>query len=263
MIAIIAGTGLLPVTAARELTRRGEQFFTLCLFPADNKQQLVEAGPVITPTTYKLGNVLAALKKQAVTEVVLIGKVDKRNLLSHLSYDWLLTKLLTKSLFKHDSTVIQLLIDELAAHGITTRSQRDLLSSLFVPTGIHAGILTNTMQSDITLGMTVAEQLSTHDIGQTVVVKNGMILAVEAIEGTDECIARGVKLGGGGVVICKTARTTQSNRFDIPTLGSQTLAAYQPGDIAALAWHAQRTFIAEYDQFIVEADKRSITLVAQ
>ena len=135
-----------------------------------------------------MGSVLTALKKRAFTKVLLIGKVNKRHLLSQLSYDWLLTKLLTKSLFKHDSTVIQLLINEFAVHGITTRSQRDLLSSLFVPAGIHAGTLTDTIQSDITLGMTVAEQLSAHDIGQTVVVKNGMILAVEAIKGTDECI---------------------------------------------------------------------------
>lgn len=263
MIAIIAGTGFLPIAAARELAQRGEPFFTLCLFPADNEQQLAEAGPVITPSTYKLSSILAVLKKQECTEVVLIGKVDKRHLLLHLSYDWLLTKLLTKSLFKHDSTVVQLLIDELAMHGITTRSQRDLLSRLFVPAGVHTGTLTDRLQSDIALGMTVAENLSAHDIGQTVVVKNGMILAVEAIEGTDECIARGIMLGGGSVVVCKTARTTQSDQFDIPTLGPQTIAAYQSSDIAALAWQAERTFIAEYDQFLTDAKKKKITLIAQ
>ena len=201
------------------------------------------------------------LKQHGATHVLFIGKVDKRHLLKKLSYDWLLTKLLAKAAFKNDSDVMALLIQEMRTHGIETISQREVLSNLFIQPGVLCGKVTPQLKIDVSLGMHVAEQLSTIDIGQTVVAKKGMVLAVEAIEGTDECIARGIALGKKGVVVCKTARASQSDQFDIPTLGPNTLAGITPGQVAAFAWHSTRTMIAEYEKFVQMAEEREITLL--
>lgn len=262
-VALIAGSGILPVEAARRLARDGIPFFILSLFPENNGEALTQLNvDVISESVLKLSKILRLLKQRGTTDVLFVGKVDKRHLLGKLSYDWLLTKLLAKAVFKRDSEVMQLLIHELEKQGIETLSQREVLDHLFIPPGVHAGKLSRPIEQDVALGIRVAEQLSQADIGQTVVVKQGMVLAVEAIEGTDECIARGIQLGNHNVVVCKTARTTQSDKFDIPTLGPETLAALPDDTVRAFAWHSRRTMIADYEAFIQYAQEKKITLIS-
>lgn len=262
-IALIAGIGVLPVEAARQLTQDGASFFIVSLFPDDNAEQLqAHTNELISESVFKLSRIIQLLKNRGTTDVLFIGKVDKRHLLGKLSYDWLLTKLLAKAIFKNDSELMNILIHELRKHGIGTISQRAVLKNLFVPAGVITGRLTEALKKDVSLGMRVAEQLSQADVGQTVVVKNGMVLAVEAIEGTDECIARGAALGKGKVVVCKTARITQSDKFDIPTLGPGTLETLDPDHVTALAWHNTRTMIADYERFVELAEEKNITLLS-
>ena len=110
--------------------------------------------------------------------------------------------------------------------------------------------------------MKAAENISHYDIGQTVVVKDKMILAVEAIEGTDNCIKRGIEIGKEDVVICKGATHTQSKKYDLPTLGPQSLENLRQGQVKAIAWQSSQTFVIQKEEFVARAKKLKITLVS-
>lgn len=112
------------------------------------------------------------------------------------------------------------------------------------------------------MGINIANKISLCDIGQTVIVKDGMVLAVEAIEGTDACIKRGLELGENNIVVCKAARIDQNKKYDLPTLGPATIADYQKGDIAAIAWQSSQTFIADKNIFVDKARKQNIALIS-
>ena len=112
------------------------------------------------------------------------------------------------------------------------------------------------------MGIATAQSISRIDVGQTVVVKNGMVLAVEAIEGTDRCIKRGIDLGKKNIVVCKATHAHQNKKFDLPTLGPTSLQNIKKGDIKVIAWQASKTLIAHKETFIKRAQELGITLVS-
>lgn len=267
MIAVIAGTGSLPAEACRQLVRRQEPFFVIALFPENNahelKQLVGNSIEVITQSVFKPSLALEVLKQRGTTHVLLIGKVDKNHLLSKMSFDWMAAKFLASLVYKGDKTIMDAVLAELARHNLQVMKQDDILRGLLVKPGVLMGTLTDAINRDIAYGMSMALAIAHADIGQTVVVKDGMVLAVEAIEGTDACIRRGIELGGGNVVICKTARTDQNKKYDLPTLGPASLATFKSGDVAAIAWHSHCTLIAELETFVQRAAALEITLVSQ
>jgi DUF1009 family protein len=265
MIAIIAGTGSLPIAACLALKNKNKPFCVINLFPQENGAALLKAAGkalVIDIAFYKASYILNHLIKQGVTHVLMIGKVNKQDFFKNIKLDWLAVKLLASVMYKNDRDLLQRIVDEFATHGITVLRQHDILPGLLTQPGIITGIVDEAVQHDINLGMLVASNISKLDLGQTVVVKNNMVLAVEAIEGTDACIDRGINLGRGDVIICKSAQAAHNQQFDLPTLGSATLQKIEPGQIRAIAWLASHTLIADYNQFVKSAVKLNITLVA-
>jgi len=266
MIAIIAGTGALPADSCKKLAADKQPFLVISLFPEDNLSQIEDAcaeyGTVIEKPFYKIGMILNFLKERAISKVLFIGKVDKNNLLKKLKFDWLYFKLAAKIIYKSDSAIMDLLVETLEQQGLEVISQKDILCDLFISPGVITGELTPEIERDIEFGLSIAKKMSECDIGQTVVVKDSMILAVEAIEGTDKCIKRGIELGKDNIVICKRARTDQSSKYDLPTLGPDSLATINKGEVHAIAWKSSQTFIADKQAFIKRAQELGITLVS-
>lgn len=292
MIAVIAGKGTLPLQACEQLAAQKKDFFVLALFqevydqfnhhalatahlrdelnntPIKNNtnsfsHHKTNALTIIFQPHYKLGALKKILLAHGTKEALFIGKVDKRELFSTLSLDWEAIKFLASLINKSDAAIMEHCIKELAKLSITVLPQDQVLQKLYAPPGILAGTLTPAIEQDIALGMETAEQLSLLGIGQTVVIKNGIVLAVEALEGTDACITRGIALGNEQVVICKTAHKTHNRQYDIPTLGSSSLATITKGSVAAIAWQADRLFIADYQYFIKRAHDLGIALIAR
>ena len=116
--------------------------------------------------------------------------------------------------------------------------------------------------ADIALGLRVAKTTSGIEIGQTVVLKQGTILAVEAFEGTDEAIGRGGRLGGPGVVVVKVAKRGHDMRFDIPVIGLRTLKSLRKARAAVLAVEARRTILLEREALVREAARQNLAIVA-
>lgn len=267
MIAVIAGTGHLPIQACQSLRTANKPFFVVALFPDDNHAALVATtdgfADVVTLPFYKPSMILSLLKERAATHIFFIGKVDKGALFKGLSLDWLAIKMLSSVIgCKSDKALMERLIQELKKHGIEVLHQSDVLASLFVPPGVICGQLSKVMETDIALGMATAQTLANAQIGQTIIIKDGIILAVEAIEGTDACIRRGIELGKTDVIICKTACANHNTRFDLPTLGPASLANIAHGQVSAIAWSSQHTLITQYDIFRARAIELGITLIS-
>ncbi|MBM3886380.1 LpxI family protein [Candidatus Dependentiae bacterium] len=265
MIGIIAGAGSLPIAACHTLKKQQQTFCVISLASHDNGialQQIAGSKEVIPLAFYKISTILDQLKKLKVTHVLMIGKFDKKQLLQQVKFDWLAVKLLASVMYKTDQDLLQRIVDELSSHGINVLKQHEVLVGLLTKPGILTGHIDNELQQNINFGMQVANDISKLDIGQTVAIKDRMILAVEAIEGTDACIKRSIELGGGKVIICKSAQAAHNPQFDLPTLGSTTLQSLKPGQVQAIAWLASHTLIADRDAFIKAAQDRDITLVA-
>ncbi len=272
MIAIIAGTGTLPVEACKKLLNRpaeiqaSEPFFVVALFAEDNLKELQQVvqdkAEVISQDCYKAGQVLDLLKSKHTTQLLFIGKVDKSHLLKKFKLDWLAIKLLSSLIYKSDAAIMERIVKELESHGISILRQDQVLDSLMVKPGILAGKLTENLATDVKMGIETAIKLSQLDIGQTVVVKDQMIMAIEAIEGTDQCIRRGIDLGKNGVVVCKAAHQNQNHKYDLPTLGPGSLNNISKGEVAVIAWLHDKTLIVQQEEFIKKATELGITLVS-
>lgn len=267
MIAVIAGTGNLPMEACKNLLQQQQPFFVINLFPEQNLNSLQEIiqnqAEIIAQDFYRPGQIFTLLTAKKTTHVLFIGKVDKSNLLKHLKFDWLAVKMLASLVYnRSDKAVMERILAELHAHGIEVIKQDDILKNLLVPPGILVGTLIPEQRHDINVGMQAAHAIAHADIGQTVIVKDKMVVAVEAIEGTDACIKRGIELGRGGVIICKTARSDQNKKFDLPTLGPASLKQLKKGDVAVIAWSSSHTLIAQREQFCARAQELGITLVS-
>lgn len=267
MIALIAGTGSLPKEACKSLLAAKKDFLVVTLFPEDNLVMLRNSVPkstlIIHQPFYKAQTILSTLKQKSVTEVLFIGKVDKQNLLKKFKLDWFAIKLLASLATKSDTSIMNKIAEELKKHDIEVLSQDLILNGLFTKPGILTGKLTPEIKENINFGLELAEQMSTYDIGQTVIVKDKMVLAVEAIEGTNACIKRGISIGKNNVIICKSANKNHNTKFDLPTIGPKTLQGIERGEVSAIAWQASHTFIADKENFIEKAKKLNITLVSQ
>ena len=193
--------------------------------------------------------------------------MPKLNLLRNLhKLDWLAVKELSRLPNFKDDTIQFAVGDIIESQGIKVLTQSEFLRHLFPEVGLITKNVPNTAEyADIDFGMGVARELARLDIGQTVVVKDRMVVAIEAIEHTDETIRRAVKLARGPVVVCKVSKPNQDQRFDIPAVGMNTLNSMiennpRPGGVLVI--EARETMMIEQTEMIDFAEKNGISIVA-
>jgi len=211
----------------------------------------------------QLGATVSALREERVTDVLVLGKVEITRLFSRARPDLLGAKVLLKARDLRGDSLLEAIVEALAAEGIQVLETPRFLG----PVLLKAGQLTRRgptvrEQSDIAMGRDLARQIAALRIGQTLVLKQGTVLAVEAVEGTDAAIRRGGELGRGGVVVVKVSRPDQDLRFDLPTIGPETLAALRDASATALAMDAGRTLLLDREQFVAGADALDLAVVA-
>ncbi len=161
-----------------------------------------------------------------------------------------------------DQNVLDALARRLAAHGIRVLDQLSYVPDLVPRPGLLAGpALTPAEEGDVRVGLAVARTLSAQDVGQTVVLKSGAILAVEAAEGTDATIRRGTAMTPGAVVV-KVSRPHQDPRFDVPTVGPETIEIMRVGRARVLAIEAHRTIVLEEPQLAARAEAAGVSVLA-
>ena len=199
-----------------------------------------------------------------INQFVFIGKVPKLDFLWNLhKLDWLALKNLYRLKNYNDDSFHSSVIDFLSEYNIKVLPQTFFLNHLFFEKEVLSKRKpTLEEKADIEYGYNLAKKVSDLDIGQTVVVKNRMILAIEAIEGTSETIKRGCQLAKGEVVVVKVAKPSQDERFDIPTIGKETIETLAKSSGGVIAFEANKTLVVDKEKTIELADKYNICLIS-
>lgn len=261
VIGLIAGRGNLPKEVLAEIGRRGAVSVV-----AGVKG---EAGPGLAGLAdhYRelpVGNleeIINYIKSYKACEVVMAGKVTKEAIF-HGGFDPLFHQLLQSLPEKNDDAILLAIVKEFEKNGLSMAKQTDYLKALMAKPGPVIGEITPQQMADIRLGFKMAKAIGGLDIGQSVVVKQGIVLAVEAIEGTDQAIIRGGKLGGSGSVVVKVSKPNQDERFDVPTIGKSTIESMITAGVSVLGIEAEKTIITEQNALYELASLNQIKIIA-
>jgi UDP-2,3-diacylglucosamine hydrolase len=266
-LGLVAGEGHLPVHVAKDAISREIPVvvFSIGLNNRKELKQLTQ-GRLHKIVPGLVQQTLELMQKEGVSHLVFAGKVNKWILLSNPRFDSRAMALYQAHGRKNDDKVMQVIIEELAKEGITVLSQTEFMQDLFIGEGLLTSPnnpLTPMEQEDVLYGYEMAREMGRLDVGQTVVVHEGMILAVEAIEGTDECLKRAAKWARkkGGVVM-KVAKPEQDNRFDVPTVGLRTLKVMKSQGLKVLATEAHQTLYLEQADMVTFANKHGIKILS-
>jgi DUF1009 family protein len=261
-LGLIAGNGRFPFLVAAGARRKGRRVVAVAIKEEAAPDLEKEVDELHWVSLGQLGKCIDALKKAGASEAVMAGQVQHRRIFSGIIPDLKLLSLLARLAVKNTDSLIGGVADILESDGI-----RLLPSTLFIEDQLSdAGAMTRRAPSkdeaaDIEYGRRIASTLTALDLGQTVVVKNGAAVALEAMEGTDETIRRAAKIAGSGIVVVKLAKPNQDLRFDVPVVGLRTLETLAEAGAGVLAVEAGKTLLFDKPEFLAEANRRRIAVV--
>ncbi len=264
VLGLIAGQGVFPLDVARS-ARRARRRVACVAFRGQTDPRIETEVAEITwiyPGEVTAG--IDAFRRAGVTEAVMAGKVGKVDLIEdpeglHLEAD--AARLIESLPDRRDDSILGLVADFLESQGIRLLPQWSLVPELLGGEGPLGAVgPTPQQQADIAFGLPIAKTMGELDIGQTVVVRDRAVLAVEAIEGTDAAIRRAGRIAAGGVVV-KVAKPHQDPRFDVPVIGPHTADVLIEARASALAFEAGATVVLDRDAIVARADAHGIVLV--
>jgi UDP-2,3-diacylglucosamine hydrolase len=273
-IGLLAGWGRYPIVVAEALRRRGHRVIGLGVRDHADPQlaQLCDEFAWIGLGT--IGRAIRHYRRRGVTRAVMAGKIHKVTFyrpgwwLRHCP-DWTAMRtfyrhFVTGGKDRKDDSLLTALVGAYAAGGIRFEPATDFAPELLVQAGQVAGRALSAKQlRDVEFGWSMAKQMGLLDIGQTVCVKDQAVLAIEAIEGTDECIRRAGDLcRQGGFTVVKVAKPQQDMRFDVPTVGFNTLESIAAAGGRVLAIEAERTILLDARLFQDAAQRLKLSVVA-
>lgn len=258
-VGLIAGNGRFPIIFAKTAPGAGVRVVAV----AHEGETLPELERLVAEITWvrvgQLERIIGAFRRAGVTRAVMAGGIRKEALLEHFDPDERAQRFLARLTTWGDDVLLRGVAEELESEGIAVVSSTVFLESLLAPDGPLTGCPPDPAQwKDIHLGMAVAKALGQWDVGQSVVVKSGMVLAVEAIEGTDATIARG---GRPGAVVVKVSKPQQDLRFDVPAIGPETVRQCSRAGIAVLAVEAGKTLVLDREEVVGLAAAADLVIV--
>ncbi|MBO6273545.1 UDP-2,3-diacylglucosamine diphosphatase LpxI [bacterium] len=260
---LIAGDGLLPVKMAQYAKENG--FDVVCIsLSSDNYRELKKyCSKVYSCAPGEPLKIEKILQEENIKQLTFLGKVNKSILLKRPKFDSKAIEFFKRAVRLNDDKVMLMIIEELEAIGVTVLDQTIFIKNLMIPSGVLGKTQPTKEQiEDVNYGYEIAKEVGKLDIGQSVVIKDKMIMAVEAIEGTDKCIRRGGKLAKKGGCIVKVAKPHQDKRFDIPAIGLKTLKTMRRYNNTLIAVEAGETIIVDQEKTIQYADKHGIVIMA-
>ena len=264
-LGIIAGSGALPICLVQACEQVKRPYFVVGLKDCLAKDAFGKGTPLAWIRLGAVGKGIKLLKKNGVEEVVMIGAV-KRPSFSGLIPDWKCLKLLLRHGKKAlgDDALLKILIKELEKEGFKVVGIDAILPHLLIKKGVYGRMIPTTQDtSDIKRGIQVAKKLGEADVGQAVIVQQGLVLAVEGIEGTDALIHRSKALrrkGGRGVLV-KIAKPQQDRRADLPTIGPNTVQSVSEAGLAGIAVQADSVLFSEAEKAVKLANQLGIFII--
>jgi DUF1009 family protein len=267
-IGLIAGNGRFPFLVLDAARRMGHDV-TIVAIKEEAGADLEAAASTQAARLHwvslgHLGKCIAVLRDAGISQAVMAGQVKHVKIFSGIMPDMTLLSVLMRLKAKNTDALIAAVADVMKDKGIELLDSTAFLGPLLARPGVMtARKPTESEDADFQFGYRMADAIASLDIGQTIVVKDRAVVAVEAMEGTDAVIARAGRLAGAGTVVVKVAKPNQDMRFDVPVVGKPTIEAMRAAGAAALSLDAGKALMLDGDEFLHAADAAGITIVGR
>ena len=264
VLGIIAGSGAYPLLVAESARAAGVKRIVAAAFTGETNSKLADAVDQIEWMRIgQLGRLLSFFREANIEQAIMAGQIAPNNLFN-LRPDWKALLLLARLKQRNAATIFGAIADDLAAVGVQLLPAFTFLEEHLARRGLIAGRALNAREeADVAYGFQMAKEVSRLDIGQTVVVKNGTVLAVEGFEGTNETLRRGGALGHRNSIMVKVAKPNQDMRFDVPVIGAETVEIAAEAKVRVIAVEAGRTLLLEKEELIATAVRANISIVGR
>ena len=259
-IGLIAGSGQFPLIFAENARRMGLSVVAVAHTGETEPELSDKVDEILWIRVGQIGKLISYFKKTGVSDAVMAGGIRKTRIFE-MRPDFRALSILARLKEKKDDALLRALASELEKEKIYIKESTLYLSTLLAQEGELTRRLTKEEKEDIEWGWPLAKSVGALDIGQCVVVRNGVILAVEAIEGTDAAIRRGGSLGKEKAVVIKICKPNQDLRFDIPAIGPGTIRAMVEVHASVLVVEAGKTLLLEKERLLQEAKAAGIAVV--
>ena len=264
VLGIIAGNGVYPRLLADSARKAGVKKMVAAAFTDETDPTLTQHVDVIEwMRVGQLSRLLNFFRDQNIHHAIMAGQIAPKNLFD-LHPDWKALLVLAKLKQRNAESIFAAIADELAKIDVDLLPATTFLEDFLVPAGLIAGPkLSPREEEDVAFGWKIAKEIAGLDIGQTAIVKNGTIVAVEALEGTNDAIKRGGALARKGAVMVKVAKPNQDMRFDIPVIGIETIRVAMDAKLRVIAIESGKTLLLERDAIVDLAERAKISIVAR
>ena len=264
ILGIIAGNGVYPRLLADGARKTGVKKIIAAAFTNETDPVLAQHVDLIEwMRVGQLNRLLKFFNQNKVYHAIMAGQIAPKNLFD-LRPDWKALMLLGKLKQRNAETIFAAIADELANVDVDLLPATTFLEESLARAGLIAGPkLSQQEQDDVDLGWKIGKEIARLDIGQTIVVKNGTVVAVEALEGTNEAIKRGGALAREGAVMVKVAKPKQDMRFDVPVIGLETIRICTEARLRVIAVETGKTLLLERDAIVDLANRAKISIVAR
>jgi DUF1009 family protein len=262
-IGLIAGGGRFPLLFAESARRAGHRVIAVAHRNETDPALEQQVDALTWVKLGQIGHVLAALRQGGATQSVMLGAITKRRFFADAMLDATGLRVLARVAVRSDDSLLRAFARFLDEEGVPITDPTPFLLDRLAREGVmgkHAP--TGEELEDARYGLELARGVGRLDLGQTVVVKDRVALAVEALEGTDACIRRGGELASsGGFVVVKAVKPHQDRRFDLPAVGPETVEAMVAAGGRVLAVEAGATLVMDLDRMVAMADKAKLVLL--
>jgi len=259
---VIAGTGVYPELVVRGAKAAGVPRVDVLAVRGSASRATMRAADGVQ--VFGIGEIIAAIRwvaAQGYDGAVLAGQINPLSLF-RTRFDGEVKEWLRAMPSKNAHTIFGKLVSEFEKAGVRMLPATSYMESCLPGEGVLTARAPDAREAkDIAYGAVIVRDMGRHDVGQTVLVKEGMVLAVEAFEGTNAAIKRGGKLGGKGAVVFKGAREGHDMRFDVPVMGLKTVKVMKSAGVTALAFQAGRQIMLEREAVVDYANRHGIALV--
>src|SRR5881409_2741964 len=264
VLGIIAGNGVYPRLLADAAQKAGVKKIAAAAFSGETDPVLAEHVDLIEwMRVGQLNRLLKFFNQNKVHHAIMAGQIAPKNLFD-LRPDLKALMLLGKLKERNAESIFAAIADELAKIDVELLPATTFIEDSLVPAGLVAGAkLSRQEEEDVDLGWKTAKEIARLDIGQTVIVNNGTVVAVEAFEGTNEAMKRGGALAREGAIMVKVSKPEQDMRFDVPVIGVETIRIAAEARVRVIAVEAGKTLLLERDAITDLANRSQISIVAR
>jgi DUF1009 family protein len=264
VLGIIAGNGAYPRLLADSARKAGVKKLVAAAFSGETDPALGQhVDKIEWLRVGQLSRLLNFFREQQTHHAIMAGQIAAKNLFE-LRPDWKALLLLAKLKQRNAETIFAAIADELAKVEVDLLPATSFLESYLAPIGLIAGPkLSRREEADVDFGWKIVKEIARLDIGQTVIVRNGTVLAVEGFDGTNETIRRGGELVRKGAVMIKVAKPNQDMRFDVPVIGLETVRVASEARLRVIALEAGHTLLLEREALVEAASSSNISVLAR